>query len=101
MVLGILLMGCGGGVAKQYRPAEWLTRWDNAGWAKVLDQIATEDGFVRYEPLKSNDAGVRETLYRYVGALAEASPDNRPDLFPSADDRLAYWINAYNAICLY
>lgn len=32
--------------------------------------------------------------------LARVSPDTRPDLFPTPEDRLAYWINAYNGLVL-
>jgi hypothetical protein len=39
----------------------------------------------------------RDDLDRYLARLAAFSPDNAPERFPAEDDRLAYWINAYNA----
>jgi hypothetical protein len=39
----------------------------------------------------------RADLDRYLARLWADSPDSRPERFPTADDRLAYWINAYNA----
>jgi hypothetical protein len=39
----------------------------------------------------------RSDLARYVGEVAAVSPDSMPGRFTSDDDRLAYWINAYNA----
>jgi len=39
----------------------------------------------------------RADLDRYLDALAETSPDSHPEHFRTEADRLAYWINAYNA----
>ena len=50
-----------------------------------------------------NDDGLaadHEPLDRFVKAMARTSPDSHPDLFPTEDDRLAYWMNAYNALML-
>ncbi len=41
--------------------------------------------------------GDRADLDRYVAALARHSPDATPSAYPEEADRLAYWINAYNA----
>jgi hypothetical protein len=45
--------------------------------------------------------GDRADLDRYIGLLAKVSPDSHPRLFPAEMDRLAYWINAYNASVLH
>src|SRR4030095_7482406 len=42
----------------------------------------------------------RELLTRFVALLGAASPDSAPERFPSDEDALAYWINAYNAFVL-
>jgi hypothetical protein len=42
----------------------------------------------------------RAALDRFVEALGRSSPDSHPGLFPTAADRLAYWMNAYNALML-
>ncbi|GMU06898.1 DUF547 domain-containing protein [Corallococcus caeni] len=42
----------------------------------------------------------RASLERFVGSLAAVSPHRQPELFPSPEDGLAYWINAYNALVL-
>lgn len=93
--------GCGGSVGKEYQPTAPLTRWDDSDWATVLKNITTPDGYVRYEVLKQNTGGTRDALFRYVGKLSVASPDNHPELFPTNNDKLAFWLNAYNAVCLY
>jgi len=38
------------------------------------------------------------TYYRQVSLY---SPDSHPEQFPTTDDRLAYWINAYNATAMW
>src|SRR5207249_1926563 len=42
----------------------------------------------------------QELLDEYLAELARVSPDSHPHLFPTEDDRLAYWINAHNACAL-
>lgn len=95
------LAGYASAVPSQYQPTAPLTTWSDAEYADVLSQLVTPAGLVRYDGLRTNKSGVRDKLYRYVAQIGAASPENRPDLFPSDADKLAYWINAYNAICLY
>jgi Protein of unknown function, DUF547 len=95
------LFGCGGKVPSQFRPTETVSSFTNADWATVLSKVVTEDGFVHHERIADNTDGVRDALYRYVGLIGEVSPLNRPELFPTEKDKLAYWINAYNAVCMY
>ena len=62
------------------------------GIGQVLDQYV-RDGFVYYAALKAE----RRVIDRHIASLAE-----RPQAFDawSAERRLAYWINAYNALVL-
>jgi hypothetical protein len=102
--LGFVLSGCiggGGAVSHEYAPKKRLAQWSNVDWQHVLAQIATDDGLVRYDALTANTNGVKDALFRYVGSINQASPENRPDLFPTPPDRLAYYLNAYNALCMY
>ena len=95
-------LGCGGGaVPSQFRPADPITEFSDRPWKIVLDQVVTSDGYVRWDRIESNDKGVRDELFRYVGLIGEVSPDNRPEFFPTPNDRLAYWLNAYNAVAMY
>jgi hypothetical protein len=102
-LLGALLAlaGCGGGVSSQYQPQGQVDRFDNADWQKVLRAAVTTDGYVKYDVLTDNRDGVRDALYRYVGLIGAVSPDNRPELFPAREDKLAYYLNAYNALAMY
>jgi hypothetical protein len=108
----ICIVGCSSSTSRSdpYRPQGKVDRFSNTDWSIVLSRVVTPEGWVRWEALADNDQGVRENLLRYVGLLAVASPENRPGLFAtaaaSADEdesdrnRLAYWINAYNALSM-
>ncbi|MDX1385182.1 MAG: DUF547 domain-containing protein [Thermoanaerobaculia bacterium] len=65
-------------------------------WDQLLARIVSPEGKVDYELLAQN----RSLLDSFVGAMGRVSPDSDPDLFPSEEDALAYWINAYNAFTL-
>ena len=98
----VVSIGCAGGpVAKAYLPEGRVEKFSNDDWQTVLTAVATTDGYVDYEKLTANTDGVRDALYRYVGQINQVSPENRPELFPTDDDDLAYYLNAYNALCMY
>jgi len=68
----------------------------HADLAEVLRDRVDEKGLVDYRGLKR----VPGRLERYYLWLSETSPDDEPELFPTRNDELAYWINAYNACVL-
>lgn len=70
---------------------------DIALYQSVLDRFVLDDGKVRYGALR-RDIGA---LGEFVKQMASVSPHSHPGLFPSREDRLAYWINAYNALVLH
>jgi hypothetical protein len=63
----------------------------------LLKQYVLENGRVRYADLKANIA----PLSRLVENLAAVSPESHPQLFPTRNHQLAYWLNAYNALVLW
>lgn len=65
-------------------------------WDRLLSRIVDRQGKVDYERLLEE----RETLDHFLAELAAASPSSHPELFPTEEDGLAYWINAYNAFTL-
>jgi hypothetical protein len=67
------------------------TRFD-----RVLQRFVDDDGRVDYRKLKQDP----RDLDRYYHLIATYSPDNHPELFPSENHKLAYWINAYNATAI-
>lgn len=71
--------------------------FSNTDLDSFLARFVDDAGGVDYPGAKRD----RGDLSRYVGRVAVVSPDSRPALFTSDDDRLAYWINAYNAWVLH
>ncbi len=71
--------------------------FDHSSWDRILHESVNEVGEVDYAKLKANP----QALAAYVARLAADSPENRPALFPTREDQLAYWINAYNALTTY
>jgi hypothetical protein len=66
-------------------------------WSRVLSRFVDSAGRIDF-------AGVaREPgdLEAYVAWLSRVSPTSDPGRFPTSDLRLAYWINAYNALAMY
>ena len=72
------------------------TAWSYADLDYVLERYVGDDGRVDYAGL----IGDRARLDRYVASLAAVSPDSHPQRFSGDAERLAYWINAYNALML-
>ena len=66
-------------------------------WTNLLAEVVAADGKVDYDRLIER----RARLEAVVAALAAASPDRTPAEFPTDEDRLAYWLNAYNVFTLH
>ncbi len=63
---------------------------------RILQPTVNKKGLVDYSKLRKS----QKALDRYLSILAQVSPTSDPDLFPTRNARLAYWINAYNASVL-
>ena len=63
----------------------------------VLKRVVDLHGRVDYRALTED----RSDLERYLFALATVSPRSAPGAFATEQDRLAYWLNAYNAAVLF
>ena len=70
--------------------------FDDGDWATVLRENV-KGGRVDYTHL----AGHRAALDRFVALISVVGPATTPNLFVSNNAKLAYWINAYNALVLY
>jgi len=66
------------------------TVFNHDAWNSILQQHVSIAGNVNYKGIKSN----RKQLTNYITALGE----NMPNDSWSKQDKLAYWINAYNAM---
>jgi hypothetical protein len=65
-------------------------------WQEVLTRYANAEGAVDFTTLRA----FPKRLNQYLAQLEAASPENKPAAFPTVNDRLAYWLNAYNALSL-
>jgi len=93
-----LVAGC-----TKIRPAELsggpivaLRPFAHEEYASVLVRFLDREGRVDYDALRAHP----EALDRYYFLVSRYSPDSHPVLFPTDEDRLAYWLNAYNAVVL-
>jgi hypothetical protein len=73
------------------------TRFNYEDWTTLLSRTVTAEGKVDYARLGEQ----RALLEHFVSRLGAVSPDSAPERFPTDEDRLAYWINAYNAFTLH
>jgi hypothetical protein len=67
--------------------------FDHSAWDRVLKAHVNTRGEVDYRAIQRD----RKDLDAYLASLRDQSPVKTPALFPTHDDALAYWINAYNA----
>jgi hypothetical protein len=68
--------------------------FSHADWQLILSEYVDEHGLVDYIGLSHNQA----IFNRYLSRIEEVGPRSNPELFLTADDRLAFYINAYNAL---
>eukprot|EP00483_Globobulimina_turgida_P004471 UN04480 len=67
-------------------------------WSKILRRyVSPVSGRVNYYALLKK----RELLEEFVATLAVFGPESTPSLFNTKYDKIAYWINAYNALVIF
>lgn len=102
LTLSVLALTACGGVVKPKNtiPTETLeamTAFDYALWTGVLKTHVNDKGQVDYPALIKN----RAPLDKFVSQLAVLGPNSHPELFKTEQDKLAYYINAYNALTMF
>jgi len=73
-----------------------IGEWETA-WTKVLTRYVDDAGRIDFDSLRQNHAD----LDRVVAFIAAVDPDSQPQRFPDKHSRLAFYINAYNALAMY
>jgi len=68
-----------------------------AAYDRLTRAYVNERGQVNYAGLKKEIAA----LESFIDQLAAASPENKPEWFPTDDDRKRYYLTAYNALVLF
>lgn len=91
----LLLSGCAVHVRpnRQISPALGAPE---AAWTRVLDRFVDDRGRIDFRAIAKEP----DDLAAYVAWLADVGPESRPAQFPTHADRLAYYINAYNALAM-
>ncbi len=62
-------------------------------WTQTLSTYVDSAGKVDYKGLQQH----RDGIDAYLAKIAASSPRIHPERFPTRDDQLAYYLNAYNA----
>lgn len=65
-------------------------------WNSVVSETVDSQGRVQFNQLRIEP----KRLTQYLKQLALMSPDSHPQDFPNRKSRMAYWINAHNALML-
>jgi hypothetical protein len=81
-------------VASQAPPS---TAAAEAAWARVLSERVDDQGRIDFAGLAKD----RAELDTYVAWVSAVSPASSPGSFGTPEARLAYYINAYNALAMY
>lgn len=70
--------------------------FDHQLWSTFIRKVRKADGRVDFAAVRAH----QEDLDQYLGSLRAACPRSTPHRFRDRDSRLAYYLNAYNAIAL-
>ena len=62
----------------------------------ILSKYVDTEGLVNYQAIIDSPYNINE----YLDFIKNVSPQSHPKLFPTKNDKLAYWINAYNALVI-
>ena len=76
--------------------ASSIGEWE-AAWTKVLTRHVDDSGRFDFDSLRRNHADLEQV----VAFVAAVDPITHPRQFPDEYSRLAFYINAYNALAMY
>ena len=79
-------------VVEEISELEIISKFDHSTWSEFLNKYVTKNGNVNYKLIHANQTD----LNVYLNLFAKTSPDNTW----SKNEKLAYWINAYNAFTI-
>jgi Protein of unknown function, DUF547 len=97
MALGLLSLISTRAPALDAATGAWgIDEWE-AAWTKVLTRHVDDAGHIDFDSLRQNHAD----LDRVVAFIAAVDVDSQPQRFPDKHSRLAFYINAYNALTMY
>ena len=76
-----------------------LNGFSHQALEKVLGKFTDAQGRVDYQAWFDDEQAMRD-LRSYISLLAKVSPENQSKRFQTDDERMIYWINAYNALVI-
>ena len=104
-IAAAVLMGTGSDVAQAGDPV-WVGQnvhgsvsmgdVDHSPWDALLKKHVDDDGYVNYKAWHASSTD-RRTLTAYLNSLSQVNPQSKA----SKDAKLAFWINAYNAVTVH
>jgi Protein of unknown function, DUF547 len=83
--------------ATEQPPAAMSNREWEALWTHVLGRHVDDRGRIDFSGLQAG----RSDLDRVVAFIAAVDPESAPERFASRQSRLAYYVNAYNALAMH
>jgi hypothetical protein len=91
-----LLSGCATNLPAPRGPSAGPVAAEES-WARVLARHVDDLGRIDFAGI----AEAPEDLDAYVSYVGSVSPISRPDAFPTREAKLAYYLNAYNALAMF
>lgn len=73
-----------------------LDQVDHSAWDRLVKKFVDQDGMVNYAAWKASETD-RAALKEYLATLGQADPDAKM----TKEGKLAFWINAYNALTIH
>jgi hypothetical protein len=92
----LLAAGCASQIPPPNTPARPGVDPEKA-WANHLARFVDAQGRMDYAGMARDPAD----LNTYLDSIARVSPESAPAQYPSPESKLAYYINAYNALAMY
>ncbi len=95
MITGLLItiasVNCSSGTSKNATTTSTVENTTHKAFDKLLKAHVSAEGFVNYAAFAKDKA----VLQNYIGSLSKLNPSNW-----NKNERLAFWINAYNALTI-
>ena len=64
---------------------------------RILKTYVDDKGFVDYQGILDKEKNVIDNIAKQI---AKISPKNKPELYPTRDEKLVYWMNTYNLLII-
>ncbi len=83
------------------RTGQQVPMYSDKAYRGLVRKYTVDDGEkVDYEAWKVNEEDM-QALDQHIELIAQVSPANHPEQFPSRSAKRSYWINSYNALVLH